>query len=117
MRSALQINENAFVLGYLGSLGTWYMLGEMLDFFIELKKIKPNAILFFVTPDKPEQIIKEALSRNIPTGDILIKPAKRKEVPEFISVFDAGIFFIRPSFSKKGSSLLKWLSCLPAASR
>ncbi len=57
-KTKLNIIENAFVVGYLGSIGTWYMLDEMLDFFAELKKQKQNAVLFFVTADDKEQILK-----------------------------------------------------------
>ena len=114
VRADLQIDKDAFVLGYLGSVGTWYMTDEMLDFFIELKKVKPNALLFFVTADDKALIIKTAAQKGIAEKDILIKPAKRNEVPKFISVFNAGLFFIKPLFSKKGSSptkLAEMLAC------
>jgi glycosyltransferase involved in cell wall biosynthesis len=32
-KTELNLNDNDFVLGYIGSIGTWYMLDEMLDFF------------------------------------------------------------------------------------
>jgi hypothetical protein len=32
-RSAIGISKDALVLSYLGSLGTWYMLEDMLSFF------------------------------------------------------------------------------------
>ena len=114
IRKELNIPENSFVVGYLGSLGTWYMLNEMLDFFIELKKKKNNTIFFFVTPDDKEQIRKVAEEKNILITDLLIKSANRDQVPGYISVFDAGLFFIKPSFSKRGSSptkLAELLSC------
>ena len=114
VRVNLQIDKDAFVLGYLGSVGTWYMTDEMLDFFVELKKIKPNALLFFVTADDKALIIQAAAQKGIAEKDILIKPAKRNEVPQFISVFNVGLFFIKPLFSKKGSSptkLAEMLAC------
>lgn len=37
LRNKLNIQKDDFVLLYLGSLGTWYMLEEMLDFYEELK--------------------------------------------------------------------------------
>lgn len=106
------ITEDALVVGYLGSLGTWYMLDEMLDFFIELKNKKTNAILFFVTQDS-ENIIKEATKRkNINPNAILVKYARRNEVPLYIATFDIGLFFIKPLFSKQGSSPTKMAEVL-----
>lgn len=113
-RKKLGIAQDTFVLGYLGSIGTWYMLDEMLDFFYELKQRKKNAAFLFITPDDKEHILKAAAQKNIPATDIVIRSATRNEVPSYISVFNAGVFFIRSSFSKKGSSptkLAELLAC------
>ncbi len=114
IRKELHLPENSFVVGYLGSLGTWYLLNEMLDFFVELKKKNTTAVLFFVTPDDEIKIRKAAETKNIPASAILIKSADRNQVPEYISAFNAGLFFIKPSFSKRGSSptkLAELLAC------
>jgi len=113
-QKTIGIPENTFVVGYLGSIGTWYMLDEMLDFFVELKKKKNNALFFFVTPDNSRLIIPSVKKKNISPSSLIIRSAKRHEVPDYISAFDLGLFFIRPSFSKKGSSptkLAELLAC------
>ena len=112
IRKKLSVNADTFVLGYLGSLGTWYMLDEMFDFFIEFHKVNPASVLLFITHDKPEQILKVALKKNISKNCIIIKSAARNEVPEYVSTFNAGLFFIRPTFSKKGSSPTKMAEIL-----
>jgi glycosyltransferase involved in cell wall biosynthesis len=106
-RSKLNIPENFFVIGYLGSIGTWYMLDEMLDFFKELQKEKPNSIFFFITNDDELGIRNVAESKGISSKCVIVKSAKREEVPAFISCFDIGLFFIKPLYSKKGSSPTK----------
>ncbi|MBS1646575.1 MAG: glycosyltransferase [Bacteroidetes bacterium] len=111
-RKKIGIPEDAYVLGYLGSLGTWYMLEEMLDFFIETQKIKPNSIFFFVSNDDKELILKKAKEKNIALSCFMIQAASRTEVPEFISCFDASIFFIKPLYSKKASSPTKMAEVL-----
>ncbi|MHB8258892.1 MAG: glycosyltransferase [Bacteroidia bacterium] len=114
IKSKLSIPENSFVVGYLGSIGTWYMLNEMLDFFIELQKKKPDSIFFFITNDEEEDILKAADAKGISLSAIIIKSAKREDVPSYISCFNIGIFFIKPLFSKKGSSptkLAELLAC------
>ena len=37
VRATFNFAENDRILGYVGSIGTWYMLDEMLDFFKLLK--------------------------------------------------------------------------------
>ncbi|HTA61911.1 MAG TPA: glycosyltransferase [Bacteroidia bacterium] len=114
VKNELNIPESSSVVGYLGSLGTWYMLDEMLDFFVELQKKKPNSILFFITNDNEQEILKAIEAKNINKTSIIIKPAKRHEVPIYISCLDIGLFFIKPLYSKKGSSptkLAELLAC------
>ena len=114
IRSKLNLTQDNYVVGYLGSLGTWYMLEEMLDFFNELKGIKPNSIFFFITNDDEKEIRNVAESKGILSESIIVKSAKRDEVPAYISCLDIGLFFIKPLFSKKGSSptkLAELLAC------
>ncbi len=103
----LNISPNNFVLSYLGSLGTWYMLPEMLDFFRELLKIKPEALFLIITPDKPEHIRSQALKADIPTDSLRIISAQRNDVPAIAALSHLSIFFIKPSYSKKASSPTK----------
>ena len=103
----LNINSSDFILGYVGSIGTWYMLPEMLDYFKELKLHKPNAIFLFVTAEDSSSIYKKALEKNIPADDIRVVSVLHKDVPLYISLFNASIFFIIPAFSKKASSPTK----------
>ena len=101
------IKENEFILSYLGSIGSWYMLSEMLDFFIELQKIKPSSKFLFITKDNPEHIISVATQKGIPSDRIIVKGGNREQMPTLISLSTASIFFIKPVFSKQASSPTK----------
>ncbi len=107
VRNKFQLTGNEFVLSYLGSVGTWYMLDEMLDFFKYLKREIPSARFFFITNDSPENIIEKAIAKEIPADSLIIYAAKREEVPALLSVSNYSIFFIQPFFSKAGSSPTK----------
>jgi glycosyltransferase involved in cell wall biosynthesis len=107
LRNELKIPDDSFVLSYLGSLGTWYMLDEMLDFFIVLKQKFPNAIFLFITGDSEEMVFAKSRSKGINDNSIRIRSAKRAEVPTYASISDASMFFIKPLFSKKASSPTK----------
>lgn len=98
--------QNNFIISYVGSLGTWYMTDEMLDFFKIFSTIKP-ATLFIISKDNPEIIYKAARSKGIDTSRIIVSGASRKDIPTYISLSDVSIFFIRPTFSKIASSPTK----------
>jgi glycosyltransferase involved in cell wall biosynthesis len=106
-KTELNLNDNDFVLGYVGSVGTWYMLDEMLDFFNVLLKSKPNAIFLFVSGENPETIFSKVNEFGIQANRIRVKSVIHHEVATCISLFSASIFFIRPTFSKKASSPTK----------
>lgn len=107
LQQQLSISPQDFILSYLGSIGTWYMLEEMLDFFVELKKVKANARFLFITGDEHSLIMAMANERNIKVDDLIIRKAERTDVPYFISLSSLSVFFIRPTYSKIASSPTK----------
>lgn len=106
-RAGLAIPAEARVAAYLGSIGTWYMLGEMLDFFARQRARDPRAVMLFVTRDAPEPILAAAAERGIPADALRVRAASRAEVPLLLTAADYSLFFIRPTFSKQASSPVK----------
>ena len=94
------------VLTYLGSIGTWYMLDEMLDFYSELKSRDSSWKFLFLTREK-ELVLSAIKTKNLDKNDFFIFQAQRTEVPKYLSLTDWGIFFIRPDYSKISSSPTK----------
>ena len=111
-RLKLGIPQTGKVLGYLGSLGTWYMLDEMLDFFKVYATRHEQAHFLFLTPDDPGTIRAAAASRGIGPGQLTIRFASREEVPKMMAAADLGIFFIKPVGSKVASSPTKMAEML-----
>ena len=101
------IKEKDLILGYVGSIGTWYMLDEMLDFFKFLKNKNENVKFLFITNEVKDNIIVSANKKDIKEEDIVIISGSRYEMPALISLFDYGIFFIKPVYSKMASSPTK----------
>jgi glycosyltransferase involved in cell wall biosynthesis len=99
--------SDKYIVGYVGSIGTWYQLKEMLLAFKHILHLKPHAVFLFVTKESPSTIQLEAERLGIPADSIRVVAAQHHKVPCFISLFDCSIFFIRPSFSKKASSPTK----------
>lgn len=106
-KQKLHVKDDDFIISYLGSVGTWYMLDEMLLFFKQLLLVKPNSKFLFITKDEHEEIYKKASKFEIPTDKLILQGASRNEVPTLLSLSKISIFFIKPVFSKKASSPTK----------
>jgi|TARA_B110000091_G_C13741191_1_gene443439 glycosyltransferase involved in cell wall biosynthesis len=106
LRLRLGIKNEDKVLVYLGSIGTWYMLPEMLSFFKNLYQQNPNWKFLFITREK-ELVLKEIEDSDVDIGSVIITEAKRKDIPSYLSIVNWGMFFIRPTFSKISSSPTK----------
>ena len=109
LRTELGILPADFVLLYLGSLGTWYLLEEMLDFFEKLKlEIGNQKKCKFLFLTKDQEVLKVSMKkRRIQSEEIIITSCERQKVPEYIALSDASIFFIIPTYSKKASAATK----------
>ncbi len=107
LKKELNISTDQLVLGYVGSIGTWYMLPEMLDYFIEFQGVHAQSVFLFVTSEVPQSIYDVATKKGISTESIRVVSCLHSEVPKYIALFDQSIFFIRPTYSKKASSPTK----------
>lgn len=100
-------DSELFTIGYLGSLGTWYMLDEMLEFFKQLLIQKPTAIFHFLTKDDPLMVLERAKHMGIARDRFYIEESTRVDLPAKTRNWNYSIFFILPSYSKKSSSPTK----------
>lgn len=106
--------ERPFTLGYVGSAGTWYMFPEVSRAVRILFQIDPAARFLVVNRSEHDYVRKCLTEAGVDLGRVTITPAKFSEVPERISSMSAGIFFIKPVFSKKASCPTKmgeFLAC------
>ena len=107
-RMQLSIKDKNKVICYLGSLGSWYMIDEMLDFFIEFKISYEDSTFLIITPEENTHLIyASARKKSVNIKDMCIVSSSYSDVPSLISVADIAISFIRPTFSKKASSPTK----------
>ena len=100
-------DSEEFTLGYLGSLGTWYMLTEMLMVFKKIKDEIPTAKFHFLTKDDPEIIYSESNKMGIELDDLIVEESDRKDIPFKTRNWNFSVFFILPCFSKLSSSPTK----------
>lgn len=106
-RARLKIKDGERILSYVGSLGTWYMVEEMLDFFKVRLECDSDVRFLFITLDDAGSILEMAKQRGIDPEKIIIHAGKRNDMPALISLSDYAIFFIKPAYSKMASSPTK----------
>ncbi|KKQ78308.1 MAG: Radical SAM domain protein [Parcubacteria group bacterium GW2011_GWC2_38_7] len=88
-------------------VGTWYLIGEMLDFFKVASERIPNACFTFLTHDEPESIYSIAKDKGVDASRIAVKALKMQEIPDSLNEGQAGIFFINP-YKRYNSSPIKF---------
>lgn len=106
-RELLGLPGDKLVISYLGSVGTWYMLDEMLQLFSIILKKYPGAKFLFITHSPAQLILSKLGNYGLSINDLIIKEASRQEVPVFIKASDINVSFIKPFYSKLSSSPTK----------
>lgn len=106
-RTRLGIARDAQVLVYLGSLGGNHLLDEMIAFYREFRRSRPNSVFLFVTRTPAEFVMAAARTQAIPPSEIVIREADRDEVPTLIAAANLGIAFKRAEFSSLACSPTK----------
>ena len=103
-----------FVLGYVGSAGTWYLFDAAVACFAQLLKLRPDARLLIINRNEHDYIRERLLAGGVPMEAIELRTADHSEVPVQMARMHAGIFFIKPVFSKQASAptkLAEFLGC------
>ena len=106
-KKELNLDSSDFILGYVGSIGTWYMLDEMLDFYNSIRQRYKTPKFLFISGESSSLINAKAVEKGIPEEEVVVKSVPHSAVPLHLTLFDFSIFFIRPTFSKKASSPTK----------
>jgi glycosyltransferase involved in cell wall biosynthesis len=109
-----ETNKLAFTLGYVGTAGTWYLFDNVARSFAKLLKIRPDAQFLIVNRSEHDYIREQLNTAGIPDSAFEILSVAHTEVPSKIAQMDAGIFFIKPVFSKQASAptkLAEFLGC------
>jgi len=115
-RARLDIGAETTVLVYLGSVGSVYLLPEMLRFFDRLRCARPGAKFLFIGNHSAKTLIAEAHAAGvgIAEDELRIQFAEHGEVSFWLAAADLALCLITPQFSSLGSSPTKlgeYLAC------
>jgi glycosyltransferase involved in cell wall biosynthesis len=103
-----------FTLGYIGSVGTWYLLDEMLRFFSLLREQLPDARLLIVNRREQDHIRDRLAAIGIHADHVEIVAAEHRDMPRLIGRMSAAMALIKPAYSKIASAptkLAEYLGC------
>jgi glycosyltransferase involved in cell wall biosynthesis len=101
-----------FTAAYLGSLGTWYLLEEMLLLGRALLACAPAARLLFLINDDSAPLRARAAALGLPSERLLVRSVPHEQVPEALREAWATFALIRPSSSKIASAATKFAESL-----
>jgi glycosyltransferase involved in cell wall biosynthesis len=107
-------SNKSFVLGYIGSVGGYYMFDEVLSCFLMLINLRDDVRLLIINKDQHDYIKNRLVVFGVPDSMVELTSASHHEMPIHISRMDAGIFFYRPSFSRLATAptrLAEFLGC------
>lgn len=106
--------DRPFVLGYVGTVGTWYKFDEVVACVVILLRMKPNSKFLVINRNEHNYIRLRLQAAGVPESSTEIITASHAEVPALMARMHAGIFFIKPAFSKQASAptkLAEFLGC------
>ncbi len=107
-------DTGSLTIGYAGQIGTWYMLDEMLAFFLAVQRHRPDARLLIVNQHQ-QDVVRAGIARaGIDPATVEIIGTGRAGMPGYMRRMDAGLALIHPFFSKISSAptkLAEYLGC------
>jgi glycosyltransferase involved in cell wall biosynthesis len=90
----------AFELAYFGSIGTWYLLDEMLRFGRAVLDAAGGGRLLFLTNGDPAAVRARAVAVGLDPALLRTGSVPHERVPEALADASATFFFIRPGASR-----------------
>lgn len=107
INSEKEIKRHSFTLGYVGSVGVWYLFDETLKCFKELLLKIPDAQFHIYNIGGHDYIHERIAAMGIPTESIKIRSADHVGIAKAMQHIDAGIFFYKPMYSKLATAPTK----------
>ncbi len=100
--------DDPFVVAYLGSIGTWYLFDEMVEFFRSVVGRHAQARLLVVTPQDHHRLVQQILDRRPELkSKVALRSSRPSDVWRHLVSARVGLAFIKPAFSKQFSSPTK----------
>ncbi len=106
LRKKFNLPENAYLIGHIGSFIQWYLFEEMIMFFKELKKKRPDAHFILAIKNLSDGA-KRFFANHLDSSDFTLLSVPAKESKMLVATLDAGLVFVQQTFSSTGASPTK----------
>jgi glycosyltransferase involved in cell wall biosynthesis len=107
IKNELQISDKDMIISYLGNVGTWYQLDEMLIFVKKLMGSDNDVKFLMISQEQHEYIWSKINEHRIDKEKVCVISADRTQVPYYIQLSNYSLFFIKRCYSKIASSPTK----------
>lgn len=101
---ALRQRGEGLVIGYVGSVGTWYLFEETLVCCRALLSLRPDARLLILNRGEHDFIRDKLRNSGIASDRVEVREVAHGEMPSWMARIDLGVFFIKPTYSKLASA-------------
>jgi len=95
------------VIGTTGTLSNWYLRDATLRALARLARRSSDIMVLMVTNEDHDRLRADAAGAGLPPERLILTSARFAEMPDYVRLMDLGVFFIKPRFSKKGTSATK----------
>lgn len=102
-----RVERDGFVLGYIGSAGTWYLFDEVVNCFARLRLLRPDARFLIINRNEHGYIRERLAVGGVPNEAVELLAADHAEMPQYINRMHAVVFFVKQAFSKQASAPTK----------
>ena len=112
--SDVERQNKPLTIGYVGSVGVWYLFGEALDYYKLIKEIVPDARLHIINKGGHDYINECLNNAGIDKNSVLLETRDHLGVVHAMQSMDVGLFIIKPLYSKIASmptKLGEFLGC------
>lgn len=99
--------NTGFTMGYVGSAGTWYLFDAAVACFARLLQMRPDARWLIINRNEHTYIRERLLAGGVSPDAVELRAVDHADVPAQMSRMHAGMFFIKPVFSKQASAPTK----------
>jgi len=99
--------DAGFVLGYVGTTGTWYLFDATVACFAQLLELRPDSRFLIINQHEHDYIRNCLEAGGVPPEAVELRSVTHGEVPFQVARMDAAAFFIKPVFSKQASAPTK----------
>lgn len=103
-----------FTVGYLGSVGTWYLFEEVVRFYLAVRERRPEARMLIVNRNEHEYIASTLKHLGVADHEYDLVAAEHHDVPNLVHRMTVGAAIIKPTYSKIASAptkLAEYLGC------